>query len=411
MLERTPGLDSIVRFEGEETLLELVEYVAKPEQWAAIRGLSFRGAIGITANPPRALIADLDTLPFPIRDATSRHLGDPHFFVVTTRGCPFTCTFCSIPAFYRAAPGLSWRARSIDNVISELKYLTTEWGAKTISFLDDEFLVGRNGKKRAIELATEMQRRGLDLTWAFECRADDVDAELFSRLKAGGLRHVFVGVESGVQRVLDTFDKRTTVEQNRAAIKTIRSLGLSLATGFIMFDPFSTTAELRENVRFLDEMGIGSYKAVANKVLVYAGTRLEQDLDRAGRLLRDGLALGYEFHAPGVALAYRLATRCLEPTHRVDIERRRMEFSLDNATVNRPAVEQLRSRLSAIERETNAALVGTMLDIIAFAEAHDGADESTLVAFEHELRDQVSAGSAIWLKMLTGVKNDLAPTR
>jgi radical SAM superfamily enzyme YgiQ (UPF0313 family) len=112
-------------------------------------GLTYRCDGQTRANLPRDLVHSLDSLPFPLRDASSLHLGDRHFFVLTTRGCPYTCTFCSIPSFYKTPKGSAWRARSVDNVLAELHYLVTSWRAEAISFLDDEFLVGPNGKSRA----------------------------------------------------------------------------------------------------------------------------------------------------------------------------------------------------------------------------------------------------------------------
>ena len=194
LLRDNAGLDSVIRFEGDVTIVELVRALRCHGPLASIAGLTYRSPAGIRANPPRHLVADLDDLPFPRRDPTSRHLGDPHFFVVTTRGCPFNCTFCSIPAFYREPAGKQWRTRSTHNVLDELEYLATHWGATTISFLDDEFLVGENGKERAVELADALAASGMNLTWSFECRADDVAETLFRRLQRCGLRHVFLGI-------------------------------------------------------------------------------------------------------------------------------------------------------------------------------------------------------------------------
>lgn len=389
LLASLPELDSVVRFEGERTLVELLEHLDRPDAWRSIRGLAYRESGEIMANRPRDLIDDLDSLPFPRRDATSRHLGDPHFFVVTTRGCPFTCTFCSVPAFYKEPRGPAWRARSVGNVIGELAQLTREWGATAISFLDDEFLVGRNGKRRASQLAESIQHHQLDLAWSFECRADDVDSALFAELRQGGLRHVFIGVESGVQRVLDRFQKRTAVDQNRKAIEAIRELDLSLAVGFIMYDPYTTTEELRTNVSFLRETGIASYKAVANKVLVYRGTEMARQLQREGRLIVNGFASDFRFLHPEVGLAHRLTTSCLEPWHELDQERRRVEFILDTMPHD-PATAATRASYDHIAHSANEFLCAATATIIDYVEQQGESGSREAERFATKLRDDVA---------------------
>ncbi|MFD4668769.1 B12-binding domain-containing radical SAM protein [Lentzea sp. NPDC058450] len=396
ILQQSTGLDSVVRFEGEETLVELVSCLDRNVAWTAIKGLSFRSGEQVAANPPRPLIADLDSIPFPVRDETSRHLGDPHFFVITTRGCPFTCTFCSIPAFYKTPSGLAWRARSVANVLEELNHLRSAWGARTISFLDDEFLVGRNGKKRAVELADEMRLRDMQMTWAFECRADDVSSTLFARLRDGGLRHVFIGVESGVQRVLDMFDKRTTVTQNEAAIEIVRELKISLSVGFIMFDPFVTCAELMENIEFLARFEIGSYKSVTNRVLVYRGTRLEEQLDSEGILLRDGLSLDYCFTDQKIDFVYRTALAELKPFYRLNVEQLRAEYRADNAVAREPANDE-RTAVAQTGREVNSSLLQEFREIVRFAESAESGDAVATRKFTLNLRERINDCVSFWL--------------
>ena len=390
ILQTIPGIDTVVQYEAEETIVELLEALDAPHKWCSIKGLAYRGSDGVVSNSPRPLIAELDSIPFPMRDAYSRHLGDPHFFVVTSRGCPFVCTFCSIPAFYKTPPGSAWRTRSVENVLAELEYLVYEHEATSISFLDDEFLVGKRGKERARTLADAISQRYKGLTWSFECRADDVEQHLFKALQDGGLRHVFLGIESGVQRVLDTFDKRTTVEQNRNAIEIVRGLGLSLGVGFIMFDPYTTFDEMRQNITFLNAMKIGTYKAVANKLRVYAGTRMESLLAENGLLVEDDeFALEFKFKDARVGQAYELTYNRLRPLHVTDQECRRAEFRLDNLPDGCPSLPHLREKFSAIQRDANDLLAGLMTSIVSFFDEH-GASGGGLAIFEREIDDRVT---------------------
>jgi radical SAM superfamily enzyme YgiQ (UPF0313 family) len=227
-----------------------------------------------------------------------------------------------------------------------------------------------------------------------------VDAGLFRQLADGGLRHVFIGIESGVQRVLDTFGKRTTVEQNRRAIEVVRSLGLSLATGFIMFDPFTTTAELRENAQFLQDTRTGSYKAVANRVRVYSGTPLHSALVRAGRLRSNGLVHEFEFAHEDVARAYRLVVTCLKPIDELDNQCRRLEFRLDNAPADKPVIRRLSARLDRIGHAANVQLSVSLRDITSHVEQHPGEGPHGESEFSRDLCDRVAAEVATHLDEL-----------
>ncbi|MBT0772993.1 cobalamin-dependent protein [Kineosporia sp. J2-2] len=358
-----PGVDCVVRFEGEATVVALARALEQRDDWRSVPGIAFLDGGLSRVTPVRPLIADLDTVPFPVRDETSRYLGDDHYFLVTTRGCPFVCTFCSVPAFYKEPAGPAWRKRSVGNVVDEMQWLVDVHGARAFSFLDDEFLVGRSGKQRARDLAQEIVARGLSVSWAFECRSDDVDPDLFRSLRDGGLRHVFLGIESGNQRVLDAFDKRTTVEQNAQAIRVVRELGLSLGVGFIMFEPSTTVHELRVNADFLAANRIFSYKALTNKVRVYRGTRLERDLTHDGLLRREGLRLDFSFPDPRVSAAYDLMRELLLPLHEVDQLAKRAAFQIDNlpAAQQGPAMAVLELAESGIT-SAFATLTGSILD-------------------------------------------------
>ncbi|MBI2874121.1 MAG: cobalamin B12-binding domain-containing protein [Firmicutes bacterium] len=343
LLADFPVLDSVVRGEGEETLPELVETLRSGGQNGAngegsggglegIRGLVFRRDGEVVVNPPRPLIADLDRLPFPARDLTPlavRRGVRPA--VLTSRGCYGLCSFCSIRAFYDSSPGKAWRGRSPAGVVDELAELA-RMGIRSFHFNDDNFVgAGRRGAERAAAIAEEILRRGLKVGFAVSCRANDVREDLFKILKKAGLREVFLGIESGVQRVLNDLRKDVTVDENLAAVETLRKLDLRPRLGFIMFDPDATVEEIHRNVAFLKRLGVrwgamDTLTDVLNRLHLFSGTPVVERLRRQGRLGGSYLAPTYRFSDPGVETIYRL-TRVFQnltlPLHKLRTRLRR----------------------------------------------------------------------------------------
>jgi anaerobic magnesium-protoporphyrin IX monomethyl ester cyclase len=168
--ELAPELDSIVRFEGELTFLELVGLVSTGREWRAIQGIAYRGASGAVATPPRPLIQDLDRLPFPDRDFKTQYiLGRAVMPILASRGCVRTCSFCSIHMFYRAAPGKMVRTRKPAEVVREMRFLNESQGITVFLFQDDDFpLYGPAWRRWAQEFVDELHRGGLARTCGLE---------------------------------------------------------------------------------------------------------------------------------------------------------------------------------------------------------------------------------------------------
>lgn len=283
ILRYNKNVDSVVRHEGEITLLELVSNL-EDKNLMNILGLSYRVSKQINVNSPRPLIKNLDYLPFPKRDEKQNNENN-HFTMITSRGCYGNCSFCSIRAFYGFDSSL-WRYRSPKNVVDEIEHLVNNYNAKVISFMDDNFIgSGKHGKKRAIEIANEIIDRGISIYFEISCRPDDISAPVLKDLKKAGLRHISVGIESGNNQVLKRFNKKTTVTQNIKAIKTLRRVSISFTPYFIMFDPYTTIEELRDNLDFLYTNKICTYRTVKNAITIYKGTpyytRLKSNLKRA----------------------------------------------------------------------------------------------------------------------------------
>ncbi len=308
-LECVPDLDSVVRFEGEETLVELANAIRRGEDWRGIHGIAHGTGADLIANPPRHLLDDLDRLPYPERNYDPKSvLGRNIMPILASRGCARTCSFCSIHTFYRAAPGRIVRTRKPASVVQEMRMLHEEHDVSVFLFQDDDFpLFGQVWRRWANEFVDELQRSGLPERTIFKlnCRADAVERELFARLRDAGLYLVYMGLESGSEHGLETLHKQITVEQNLRAVELLKSLGLMWEYGFMLLDPSSTFESVRANLQFLRTiLSDGCLPVTFCRMLPYDGTPIKEELVRTGRLLGDVCNPDYDFLDPKLSAFY-----------------------------------------------------------------------------------------------------------
>ena len=318
LLHHAPALDSVVRGEGEYTLLELVQKLDSPGAWGEILGLSFRRDGRVVDNPARPLIPDLDSLPFPARDTPPQHhLGIGFSPIVGSRGCYRDCAFCSIRSFYGASHGALQRFRSVPNLVDEMEMLYHTYGVRFFVFNDDEwFPPGSERLARVAALERDLRQRRLDVILSIKCRADDVEEGLFRRLLDMGVVRAYVGVESGSEHSLRTLNKRTTVAQNRHALEVLHRVGMLADFGLIFFDPDSTVEDVRANLDFFHEMaGQGQAPLSFGRMEVYAGTPILDRLRREGRLTGNYLAWTYAIADPRVEMLFRLMIATMRRRH------------------------------------------------------------------------------------------------
>lgn len=313
-LTHYPRLDSVIRGEGEIPFVTLCNHLDQGGSWSGVAGLSFRLPDGtVQANRMPQLSHNLDELPFPARDNLQLCLEKGFSVSIeTSRGCKGVCTFCATRLMYQPALGRTWRARSVEHVISEVELLINKYHVRRIGFEDEDFLGfgSKQGFERAAGLAREILRRGLEFEFAILTRVDNVDRDLMALLKEAGLRFVFVGVESGSQRSLDFYVKETTIDQNRRAVKILQDLGIDHEVLWIMYDPETTLADVEANIQFLDCLDSLNVNLL-NKLRVYHGTPMHAKLARQGRLEGNFLEYTYEFSDPRVTVFEREASRGL----------------------------------------------------------------------------------------------------
>lgn len=310
VLRGAPGLDSIVRFDGELTLVSLLNNLSLGADWRETAGIAFRAADGaIHAACLREPLADLDALPWPDRetiDYESHSLSTAS--VLGSRGCPWDCSFCSIRPFYEAQGGQLRRLRRPDAVVDEMIDLHERRSVPVFLFQDDDFLAtGRRAREWAGKIADRLVDEGYagDIAFKISCRSDEIDETAIRRLMAGGLTHVYMGVESGDETSLATMNKKLGPQRHIRAGEILKSLGLSFDFGFMLMEPYSTFETIRNNIAFLDAfVGDGWSVAPFCRMLPYAGTPIRERLLSEGRLAGTEFQPDYRFLDPKLDIYY-----------------------------------------------------------------------------------------------------------
>jgi radical SAM superfamily enzyme YgiQ (UPF0313 family) len=376
-IDLLPDLDSVVRFEGEMTLLELVDCLGAGRNWQGLQGIAYRDGADVRANEMRALVHDLDHLPYPERTFNRNAVLGRHATpMLASRGCARTCSFCSIHMFYRTAPGKVVRTRNPVEVVKEMRFLLEENGITIFLFQDDDFpLFGPVWKKWTREFLAELHRNRLPgrVVWKINCRADAVDPELFVEMQRAGLHMVYMGLESGTEEGLKTLHKQITVEQNIRAVEILKQIGVRFEFGFMLLDPSSTFESVRANLQFLRTIiGDGSAAAGFGRMVPYDGTPIKDELIRTGRLRGDVSRPDYDFLDPRLNDFYNEIIRMVDVTgwtHGYGALSPALNFAWEELSILEqlfpalPGFDDYRRAIQQITSESNLTLIQIVQDI------------------------------------------------
>ncbi len=265
--------------EGEETIVELVQFISSGRPaLKRIKGILYRGKGGRTIkNPPRPLISDLDRLPFPDRRGLKldKYLwsvpkkGIVKFTtLMTTRGCPFNCIFCSTHTVF----GKKIRERSVENVLIELEHMVKKLKIKHFTLIDDTLTLNR---QRVIEICQGIIDRKLDITWEGWTRANTIDKELLNIMRQAGFVRVSFGIESGDPKILKVIKKGVTLAQVRKAYKMAKEAGLETRGSVMIGHPFETKKTVMRTLKFIKSLK-NCDQMYINITTPYPGTELYQ---------------------------------------------------------------------------------------------------------------------------------------
>ena len=249
-------VDIIVRGEGEETLLDLAKQSPEMQKIGDIKGITFRKDNQVIRSIDRPFIQNLDALPLPaykyIQMKRYRITGMKLLPIISSRGCPFQCSFCVASQMF----GAKYRARSSKNVLDELEWLKDEYDAEGIAFQDDTLTFD---KKRALEICDGMIERKLKLPWGCSSRADVVTKEVLAKMAKAGCDEICFGVESGCQRIRDSIKKKVTTEQCENAIKWAKEAGIFVTVSVILGYPGETKETLRKALTLSAKLNLTMY--------------------------------------------------------------------------------------------------------------------------------------------------------
>ena len=250
-LNAAPGIDVIVRGESEETILELLQALEQGKPLSEIHGISYRKDGEVINNPVRTESVEMDSLPFLAYHLLPRRRYKPHpphgralpfAVIITSRGCPYRCAYCSKPIF-----GNKFRAQSPERVIRELAYFQDKLGIKEFAFYDDVFTLN---KKRVHDIAEGIMREGLRMHWTCETRVNLVDRELLLHMKRAGCYAVAYGIESASEEILDSLCKDINPEQVEEAVRITREVGMQTVGYFMLGSPGETPGTIRQTIDF-----------------------------------------------------------------------------------------------------------------------------------------------------------------
>ncbi|MDO8568206.1 MAG: radical SAM protein [Dehalococcoidales bacterium] len=250
-----PEIDVLVRGEGEETIIQLLPALEQKQPLDKIAGVSYRSGGKITVNVPREGNIELDSLPFlayhllpwqKYRPHPPHGRYQPFTAIITSRGCPYHCSYCSKPIF-----GNKFRGQSPERVVEEVAYHQKRFGIKEFAFYDDVFTLD---KKRTHAICEGILKRGLKLHWTCETRVNLVDKELLRDMKQAGCYAVAYGIESGSQDVLNTLDKGITLAQVEEAVRLTREARIEAIGYFMIGSPGESPETIRQTIRFAQKL-------------------------------------------------------------------------------------------------------------------------------------------------------------
>jgi radical SAM superfamily enzyme YgiQ (UPF0313 family) len=278
-LQECPELDIVVRKEGENTLLELVQRIEAGKSYADVVGTTCRKDGKIVKNPDRPYIEDLDSLPFP-----ARHLWpmerfreyEDILYLETSRGCVYWCEFCSTVRMH----GRKYRMRSPKSVVDELEFLHKTYNINKFTFCDDAFTVDPS---RTVALCNEILKRGLKIEWNCGTRVDMLTKELLAKMKEAGCVTVWFGVESGTQQVLDAMKKGITPELTMKVFGWIRELGMKPVPNVLFGFPGETKESAWKSIKFVEKIAPDDV-SIYNIATPYPGTPLYDMVKEKGWL-------------------------------------------------------------------------------------------------------------------------------
>jgi anaerobic magnesium-protoporphyrin IX monomethyl ester cyclase len=268
MLVHHPEIDTVAVGESEITFLDLIERLVSGKATQGIAGTAYRDGDRIEMAPARDAVEELDTI------ASPHDYFDTHI-VMTSRGCPWRCTFCGAEASW----GRGYRAQSVPYVLDALEKAVARAPVKMIQIKDDTFTTNR---KRVVALCRDIRARKLQFLWSCDTRVDVLSDELLHEMRLAGCERLSLGVESGSQKILDAIDKKIKVDEIVASTELAKKWGIKVRYYMMIGNRGETAETFGETLAFLGRAKPHQY--IFACLSVYPGTRDYDEAVKAGWL-------------------------------------------------------------------------------------------------------------------------------
>ncbi len=274
-----PNIDFLAFGEGEATFREFLQaYTSGSNNWADVPGLWYKDEKGnVLPGSKRALIRDLDSLPFPARDLFELKRyplyapdGEQMLTLLSSRGCPYNCSFC-----FKGIVGRTYRRRSPENVVAEIEEMIRRYGVRNFYFIDDLFTIDVRSLNKLMD---KFEEHKLDIRFRCLARVDRVTPELLERLYKNGCRQIHYGIESGNPEVLKRTAKNIKLEQVVQAVDWTAEVGIASKGYFILGLPGDTEETIEQTINFAASLPLT--EAMFSIATPFPGTRMWEDLLR-----------------------------------------------------------------------------------------------------------------------------------
>ena len=381
LFDLMPSLDSIVRFDGEYTMLELTRCIASGKEWRDTNGIVYKKKGKLISNPLRPLEKNLDKYPFPMRFSLKEYaLGKKYATILAGRGCVYNCSYCCLREYYRQVPGPVKRIRSPENVVREMELLLCEKECSIFLFEDDDFpLKTGQGSAWIKKFCKELDLKRLDdkIMWKINCRPDEIDEESIDIMKRNGLFLIFIGIEDGTDIGLHRLNKHMTTAQCLDCINILRKFGIDFDYGFMLFQPSSTFKSINENLNFLKLITRdGNTPVMFNKLLPYFGSDVEKVLKEEGRLKEGADLPDYDFNEKSLNRYHDFIHECFaewlnDARGVVNILRwARIYYSVYSRYYGfSPKASSLNRKVRKVIKESNKFILNTMKELAGLFES------------------------------------------
>ncbi|WP_086637382.1 B12-binding domain-containing radical SAM protein [Methanonatronarchaeum thermophilum] len=281
ILNQNESVDFVVKGEGEYTVLDLYQTLREEGDLSNVEGIVFRSEGRVVENEDRALIEDLDSLPYPARHLlpTDKYVVFDDRMSITTmvcsRGCPMQCSFCASSALH----GKAIRKRSPTDVVDEMEHVKETLDVSTIAFMDDTFTLLPDWVR---EFCRELKDRDIDIGWGCTARVDKIDRDMIELMRDAGCHTIFIGVESGNQEILDRVKKGTQTSQVKKIFETANDVGMRTVASLAIGLPGETRETVNRSIQFVKD--IKANYALFSIATPYPGTEFYNNMKDIGKI-------------------------------------------------------------------------------------------------------------------------------